>query len=109
MVFEKHVSDTEGKWRIVGKVTPEWKSSSSFTFLHTWKEDSEQPAGEGDQEKETEPYVIHRYNPEYPDEMTNLEEMKYEQTDSINNLSAQNNNISKVWKKLNGHKHNHLI
>lgn len=109
MVFEKHVSDTEGKWRIVGKVTPEWKSSSSFTFLHTWKEDSVQPAGEGDQEKETEPYVIHRYNPEYPDEMTNLEEMKYEQTDSVNNLSAQNNNISKVWKKLNGHKHNHLI
>ncbi|XP_078331756.1 large ribosomal subunit protein mL45-like [Crassostrea virginica] len=96
VVFEKHVSDTEGKWRIVGKVTPEWKSSSSFTFLHTWKEDSEKPAGEGDQEKETEPYVIHRYNPEYPDEMTNLEEMKYEQTDSVNNLSAQNDNISKV-------------
>lgn len=24
VVFEKHLSDTEGKWRVHGKVTPDW-------------------------------------------------------------------------------------
>lgn len=27
VVFEKHMSDTYGRWRIHGKITPEWKTA----------------------------------------------------------------------------------
>lgn len=92
VVFEKHISDTEGKWRIAGKVTPEWKTKG-FTFLHTWKEEKESPL-----EEEPEPYVIHRFNPEYPDEMTAREETSDEQTNIVSetNVSDSKENTSTV-------------
>ncbi|XP_061178668.1 large ribosomal subunit protein mL45-like [Saccostrea echinata] len=71
VVFEKHISDTEGRWRIAGKVTPEWKKKG-FSFLHTWKQEvpEKEPIGLED----LEPFRVHRCNPEYPDEMTNYPE-----------------------------------
>lgn len=85
VVFEKHISDTEGKWRIAGKVTPEWKTKG-FTFLHTWKEDKESLL-----EEEPEPYAIHRFNPEYPDEMTAREETTDEQTNIVSETNVSDN------------------
>ncbi|XP_055998521.1 39S ribosomal protein L45, mitochondrial-like isoform X2 [Ostrea edulis] len=88
VLFEKHVSDTEGKWRIAGKITPEWKKKG-FSFLHTWKEEA--PKKEVVGFEDLEPFRVHRYNPEYPDEMTSDEMTNHsddktdDQIDSVTN------------------------
>lgn len=69
VVFEKYILDTEGKWRIVGKVIFEWKIKG-FIFFYIWKEDKESLL-----EEEFELYVIYRFNFEYFDEMIVREEI----------------------------------
>jgi hypothetical protein len=76
VLFEKHISDTEGRWRIAGKITPDWKKKG-FSFLHTWKE--EVPKKEAVGLEDLDPFRVHRYNPEYPDEMTDYSDDKTDQ------------------------------
>ncbi|XP_062580292.1 large ribosomal subunit protein mL45-like [Saccostrea cucullata] len=98
VVFEKHISDTEGRWRIAGKVTPEWKKKG-FSFLHTWKQ--EVPESEEVGLEDLEPFRVHRYNPKYPEEMTDYtEDESEEQSHSVKAAVEMENNKDSLKEKL---------